>query len=174
MRIGRYLAIAAAAGALVVAPNAQAADQSYGPTQFTAGPTGGDSYNYMQREADGRITAARIHANPGGISCGGQAGWITHRVTHTVGTPVDEVTVEFAEAAVDPFTTVLATVRDQAGNYLGSTQVQGAVNSGSLVVEVAPSNATQLVIDFGLQLSSACPSADAGTLRFTEVTVDEG
>lgn len=172
MKIRTLLTAVALAAALVVTPGAQASEtHTYGP-DFEAGPTGGDSYNYMQREPSGRITAARVHANPGGISCGGQAGWVTHRVTHTVDGVVDKVVIDFTEAAVDPFITVLATVRDQAGNYVGSTQQQGAVDSGSLIVDVNAPNATALTIDFGLQLSSACPSADAGTIRFTQVTVN--
>ena len=171
MKIRILLTGATLAAALFVTPGAQAASQTYEP-DFEAGPTGGDSYNYMQREPSGRITVARVHPSPGGISCTGNAGKAMHRVTHQMTSAVDEIAVDFTEAAVDPFITVLATVRDEAGNFVGSTQVQGAFDSGSLAVDIEPNTATQLVIDFGLQLSSACPSVDAGTIRFTKVTIN--
>lgn len=160
---------------VLVAPAVEADDAVYS-APYAAGPTGGDNKNYMSVDEDGRITVARADPVPGALGCSAKAGYAKYLVTHQVDTPVDAVTVAFAEAVVDPYTFIVATVRDQAGRSLGYASVRGRVGEGELVIplETLPDEApTSLAVEFGLELSSACPSVDAGTARFTSVTIRE-
>lgn len=147
---------------------------------FAEGPSGGDEYNLLIADPQGRVTAGRAYPQPGGISCAGEAGFVKLEVDHAPTNPVETVSVAFTEAAIDSYTFAVAAVRDANGAYLGSHQFRGPVGGdGTLEVPVEwpagdPAFALDRVtIEFGLQLSGACPSVDGGTLRFTQVTVSE-
>lgn len=155
-------------------------DTTYGPP-FALGPSGGDDYNVVQAEEEGRVTVARAYPHPGGIGCEGRAGYARLEVTHEARAPVDAVDIAFTEAVVDPYAFVIADVQTADGTYLGSQQLRGLIaGDGALTVPVdwpagllAGTDAVELTIQFGVQLSGACPAADVGTLRFTEVAVTE-
>ena len=173
-RAGAVLALAL----LVVASplDARAAETSYDASAFTEGPMGGDRYNHVERGEDGRITVARLYPVPGPIGCSAAAGYAKYLVAHTADAPVSAVSVAFTEAAVDPYVILSAVVRDQAGRAIGYTSTRGAVGDGTLEVDVTPvadEVLSAITVEFGVEVSSACPSVDAGTLRFTSVTVEE-
>lgn len=180
--LGKRLRVVAAAAAVAVAIGAapgahaeSAATTTYGPS-FAAGPTGGDRYNVMSADPGGRVTAARVHPSVGNVaSCGGQAGYTKLLVEHQpiVGT-VDTIDIAFTEALVDPYVFVTVGVRDTTGRWVGSSRLRGATGDGVIHVDLYEAPAPgPVAVEFGLELSSACPSADAGTLRFTSVTVNE-
>lgn len=146
---------------------------------FALGPSGGDQFNMVQAEEGGRVTVARAYPHPGGIGCEGRAGYARLQVTHTADAPVEAVEVVFTEAAVDPYAFVVADVQTADGTYIGSRQQRGLVaGDGALTIPVEwpaglldGTDTVELTIQFGVQLSGACPAVDAGTLRFTTVTV---
>jgi hypothetical protein len=152
---------------------------------FALGPSGGDDSNVVQTEEDGRVTVVRAYPSPGGISCVGRAGYARLEVRHTTHVPVDEVQIAFTEAAVDPYTFVIADARTADGTFVGSSQRRGLITGDdTLTVAIDWPDAlrpgdgeapepVELVIQFGLQLSGACPSMNAGSLRFTTVTVHD-
>lgn len=150
---------------------------------FALGPSGGDDFNMVQAEEAGRVTVARAYPHPGGIGCEGRAGYARLEVTHVTSTPIEAVEVAFTEAAVDPYAFVVADVQTADGTYLGSQQRRGLIaGDDALTVPVdwpeelledTDEDEVELTIQFGLQLSGACPAVDAGTLRFTTVTVHE-
>lgn len=147
--------------------------QTYEPP-FRAGPSGGDRWNVVSAQPDGRVTVVRAYPVPGrGFNCGTGAGYAKLQVVHEVDAPVREVRIAYTDAALDPYTFIVGAVRTGNYRWLGHATQQGPlVGSGELVVPVRwlkrwPS---AVVIEFGVEISSACPSVDAGTVRFTSVT----
>lgn len=178
----RTMIMVAAVLALVALPAAEhGGDAVYAPDQFEAGPEGGDQFNLIQRGDDGRITIVRAYPVPSVISCGAAGGFSTYRITHTAAEPVGHVSVAWSQAAVDQYTFATVSVKDvETGAFIGSHAERGPiVNTGHFDVEVdwpgqhddQDPHSRDLQIDFGVQLTSACPSADAGTMRFDSVTV---
>ncbi len=146
---------------------------------FAAGPSGGDQYNLVQTSEDGRITVGRAYPVPSAIGCSGRAGYASFEITHTAAAPVVEVTVDHTEAAVDPYTFLSVNVIDDDGRFLGSGKLRGLlVGDGHVDVPVSwPAEpefrARDVRIQVGLELTSACPAVDGGTLRVPTVTVVE-
>lgn len=148
---------------------------------FEPGPSEGDQYNMLMAEPEGRVTVARANPHPGGISCPAGAGYAKLQVAHVPTGSVESVAVSFTEGAVDPYTFAVAAVRDANGTFIGSHQVRGPITAdGALEMPVEwpdddddAFDLSEITVEFGLQLSGACPSVDGGTLRFTEVAVTE-
>lgn len=166
------LAVVAAAGLLLPAAGAGAAPAAtYGPP-FAVGPTGGDQ-GYASAEPAGRVTVARTYPMIGPISCPGGGSYATLVVQHKGRAAVRRVAVSYTDALVDPYVYVTVGVRDATGRWVGSRKAGGAQGSGDLVVPVHWDKTVRppLQVQFGLELSTACPHADAGTIRFTSVSV---
>jgi hypothetical protein len=87
--------------------------------------------------------------------------------------PVRKVTAAYTQALVDPYVYVTVGVRDATRRWIGSKKVSGLTGSGSVVVPIRWDRTVRgpLQVVFGLELSTACPHADAGTINFTSVTV---
>src|SRR4029453_13444233 len=107
------------------------------------------------------------------ISCPGDGHYATLKVAHKVTGPVRKVTASYTQALVDPYVYVTVGVRDATGRWIGSVKVAGLPNSGNVVgpIRWAKTVRGPLQVIFGLELSTACPHADAGTINFTRVTV---
>jgi hypothetical protein len=142
---------------------------------FKAGPAGGDTYNYRSVDTGGRITVARAYPIPAVTNCGAGAAHAKLTVDHKVDPTLSSVRVAWTEAAVDPYVFVSVRVHAKDGDTYGGKKVRGPIGDGFLDVPVewptgedAPTDA---VVEFGLEVSSACPSAAAATIRFTSVTV---
>lgn len=166
------LALVATAALLGAAtPSGAAPATTYEPP-FAIGPSGGDR-GYASAEPEGRVTVARGYPMIGPISCPGGGSYATLLVTHKDKAPVRSLTASFTEAVVDPFVYVSVGVRDATGRWIGSVKTGGAQGSGEIVVPVRWDRAVRppLQVQFGLELSTACPHLDAGTIRFTSVTV---
>lgn len=171
---GRLLAAAAVAlGVLAGAGPSGAAPATTYQAPFELGPSGGDNRGMSSAEPDGRVLVARAYPAPGPISCPGGGSYATLQVVHADRRPVRSVTASFTEALVDPYVYVTVGVRDATGRWIGSRKTGGAQGSGDIVVPVRWDRTIRppLQVQFGLELSTACPHADAGTLRFTKVTV---
>lgn len=173
----RSLVVAFATLALVgFHPGDDHASRTY-EAPFAVGPSGGDQWNHTSATPDGRVTVARVYPIPGsGVNCGIGAGYAKLQIVHEVHAPVREIRIAYADAALDPYTFIVGAVRTGNYTWLGHATTQGPLaGSGELVVPVRwPERwPGAVVIEFGLELSSACPSIDAGTLRFTTVTTNE-
>ena len=159
--------------AVTAAPPSQAATVATYEPPFALGPTGGDNRGVASAEPEGRVLVARAYPAPGPISCPGDGHFATLQVAHKAKGAVRSVTAEFTDALVDPFVYVSVGVRDATGRWIGSKKVGGATGSGEVVVPVRWDRSVKLPlqVQFGLELSTACPHADAGTLRFTKLTL---
>lgn len=171
--------IAALALGLVGAPASADGETSYAPP-YDEGPSGGDAVSHSQRSDDGRIAIVRATPHPGGISCPGDGAFAKWQVDHELTGPVETITVQYSEAAIDPFVFVLLSARRADGEWLGSEQVRGPlVGDGEVALTLDPAlfddgtlaPGEVLTIQFGLEMASACPHVNAGTARFTELTV---
>lgn len=174
MRGHRLIAAVVVAVGLVVlqAPSGAAPSKTYAPP-FALGPSGGDSDGYQSADPQGRITVARMYPVPGPISCPGQGHYATLKVVHKVTGPVHKVSAAYTEALVDPYVYVSIGVRDATGRWIGSRKIGGATDSGTFEVPVRWDATVHgpLQVIFGLELSTACPHADVGTIRFTALKV---
>jgi len=174
--LGLAAASVAAAGLVVAAPADAAKDKggkAYG-APFKAGPDGGDSFSYHSAGSDGTVTVGRVYPIPGAINCTKGGPYAKLLVTPKVSGQVRKVVVSYDSAAVDNFTFVMVGLRDTKGHWYGTKTVRGLVEGSGDVTLVPDHQAPHrgpLVVEFGLQQSSACPNADAGTLHFSKVRV---
>jgi hypothetical protein len=178
-RAVRLLVAVGAAGALVTMAPAEAAPKKHVySAPFKVGPSGGDQFSYHSATADGTVTVARVYPIPGAINCTKGAPYakllVQFRATH----PVHKVVATYDSALVDPFTFVQLALRDTkrgTHNWYGMKTVRGAL-TGSGIVTLKPYMneghfPKTLVVEFGLNQSSACPNADEGTLHFSKIEV---
>ena len=174
MRAPRGKALCAVALGLIVlqVPSSAASAKTY-VAPFAAGPSGGDELSYHSAAQDGRVVVARAYPLVGPISCPGGGAYANLLVTHTPTAPVRKVTAAYTEAVVDPYVYLSVGVRYATGTWIGSTKIAGANGSGVVNVPVRWDSRVRrpLQVVFGLELSTACPHADGGTVRFTSVTV---
>ena len=110
--------------------------------------------------------------NPFG--CPSNGGFVTLRVVHHVVAPVRSVKVDYSNAMIDPYSFLTVGVK-QGNRYLGSKEVRGPIEgSGSVVVPLVLGRARRgstLHIDFGVEVSSACPNVDGAVAQFDRVVV---
>ena len=179
-RAVRLLAAVGCAAGLVAAHPADAApakSKSYS-APFKLGPSGGDAFSYHSATSDGTVTVARVYPIPGAINCTKGAPYakllVQFRATHAV----HKIVATYDSAAVDPFTFVQLGLRDTAKgdhHWYGLKTVRGAVTGSGTVtlkpyMKEGPFPKT-LVVEFGLNQSSACPNADEGTIHFSKIEV---
>ena len=174
MKALRALAPLAVALTLITlpVPSSAAPSRTY-VAPFSAGPSGGDGFSYHSAAADGRVVVARTYPLVGPISCPSGGAYSSLSVRHSLGAPVRKVTAAYTEAVVDPYVYLTVGVRDATGSWLGSKKTAGAKGSGVVSVPVRWSGKVRgpLQVIFGLEVSTACPHADGGTVRFTSVTL---
>jgi hypothetical protein len=173
------VAAVAAPGVSASLPQAQAgvAGAQYGPP-YQAGPQGGDQFNTVTVDpGQGTVTILRAYPFVGVFNCGGTGGYGSLKVTPTLRVPVQTVVVAYANSGWDGYTWLMVLVRDASGNWLGSKQVRGPT-AGSGVVSVPLATTvtpgSTISVQFGLQVASACPNVDGGTVRFASVSVGGG
>jgi hypothetical protein len=180
--VHRFLGLAAAGvaavGLVVAAPADAAKDKGNGKSYaapFKVGAGGGDSFSYHSASDDGTVTVARAYPLIGAINCTKGGPYATLLVKHHATKPVHKVVVSYESAALDNFTFIMVGLHDTKDNWYGTKQVRGFVTGSGKVVLVPdrPQGAfpRTLIVEFGLQQSSACPNVDAGTIRFTKVQV---
>jgi hypothetical protein len=185
--VHRFLGLTAAGLAalgLVVAAPADAAKHATAKEKgksyaapFKPGPQGGDAFSYSSADSDGTVTVGRIYPIPGAINCTKGGPYAKLLVTHKAGAPVRKVVVSYDSAAVDNFTFAMVGLRDTKGHWYGTKTVRGFVEGSgdiTLVPDAQRGHHGPLVVEFGLQQSSACPNADAGTIKYTTVLVLSG
>lgn len=145
---------------------------------FRLGPSGGDRFSYHSAGRDGTVTVVRAYPAASAINCGQGAPYAKLLVRHEATAPVRRVVVSYSDAAVDPYTFVTVGLRERSdtdGRWYGTAVRRGAVTGDGRIV-LHPDRQSgdfprTLVVEFGLQQSGACPSADGGTIRFTRVQV---
>jgi hypothetical protein len=172
-----FAAGCAVAGVAVVTP-ADATTHHVYKAPFKIGPTGGDQFSYHSATSDGTVTVGRVYPFPGVINCTKGGPYAKLLIVFRATRAVRKIVASFDTAAVDPFTFVQLGLRDTAKrthHWYGLKTVRGAV-TGSGTVTLRPYMAEgpfpkRLVIEFGLEQSSACPNADEGTIHFSQVEV---
>ena len=171
----RALIAVAVVGALLGATSADASKTHAYAAPFRAGPSGGDSFSYHSASADGTVTVGRAYPIPGAINCTKGGPYAKLLVLHRATTSVRKVVVTYDSAAVDAFTFATVGLRERHGQWYGSTTKRGLVAGGGTIVlrpDRQPGHFPRtLVVEFGLQQSSACPNVDIGTIHFTGVKV---
>ncbi|MCA1832912.1 MAG: hypothetical protein LC750_09355 [Actinobacteria bacterium] len=179
----KRLLLMLAALAVAMPSVAHAATATY-TAPYQAGSKGGDVFNAVYADApSGRILVVR--ANPAGLStglgCTGQGGYANFFQPHTATGTVHSVTVNYDVSLVDPYSWIHVGVK-QNGRYIDSIDHPGiTAGPGNVVVPLDPTPdgriaapVTGLItIEFGIQVSSACPNIDGGGAQFTSVVVDE-
>jgi hypothetical protein len=168
----RALVAALLALGLLAVPSGAAPAKTYAPP-FALGPSGGDAEGYASADPQGRVTVMRIYPAPGPISCPGAGHYATLKVVHKLTGRVRKVTASYTQALVDPYVYVTVGVRDATRRWIGSTKASGLTGDGNIVVPIRWDSTVRgpLQVIFGLELSTACPHADAGTINFRSVTV---
>jgi len=142
---------------------------------FKLGPSGGDRWNYVSADPGGDVTTIRAYPLPPQLTqCTGSAGWANLRAVHKTRVPQRSVSVSYTDALVDPYTFVTATAK--IGNrYIGSKKIRGPITGdGTVTFPIAWPRGTAartVVVDFGLELTSACPAVDGGHASFTKVVI---
>ena len=175
-RVVRLVMVAACvAGLAATLPTDASPGKAY-KAPFKVGPSGGDAFSYHSASTDGTVTVARVYPIPGVINCTKGAPYAKLLVLHKATRPVRRVVVTYDSALVDPFTFVQVALRDKAHHWYGLKTVRGMVNgSGTVTLKVPIRKQGRmprtLVVEFGLQQSSACPNADEGTIHFSKVEV---
>jgi hypothetical protein len=143
---------------------------------YKRGSEGGDSANFTWSDtASGRVGILRFYPVYNPFGCGdSRGGFITLRVVHAVDRPVNKIVVRYADAAVDPYSFIVAFVK-QGGHYLGSREIRGPLSgSGKVGVPLRFGHAIEgspISIEFGLEVASACPNVGGATARFPEILV---
>ena len=155
-------------------PSGAASSTTY-KAPFSIGASGGDRFSYHSAAEDGRIVVARAYPLVGPVSCPSGGAYANLFVRHAGSAPVAQVTAAYTQAVVDPYVYLTVGVRDVTGSWIGSTKVAGVMGSGVVTVPVRWDSKVRgpLQVVFGLELSTACPHADAGTVQVTSVTVSE-
>ena len=177
-RAVRVLAAVGCAAALVTMAPADAAPKHSYSAPFKIGPTGGDAFSYHSATSDGTVTVGRVYPFPGVINCTKGGPYAKLLVQFRATRAVHKVVATFDSALVDPFTFVQLGLRDtrkSSHNWYGLKTVRGSV-TGSGTVTLTPYRPEgpfpkTLVVEFGLQQSSACPNADEGTIHFSKIEV---
>jgi len=173
-RISALLVPAILAVVLVQATSAPAATKghSYGPP-FHKGTQGGDSSNLVYSDpSSGWVGVIRAYPVFDPFGCPSNGGFVTLRVVHHVTAPVRSVEVDYSNAVIDPYSFLTVGVK-QGNRYLGSKEVRGPIEgSGSVVVPLVLGRARRVLhIEFGVEVSSACPNADGAVAQFDRVVV---
>ena len=170
----RVLAAALVAAGLVALPASSTAApaKTYAPP-FAIGPAGGDNDGYASADPQGRVTVFRMYPAPGVINCPGAGHYATLKVVHKPTGPVRKVTTAYDTTLVDPYVHVSVSVKDATGRYIGNAKPAGLTGSGTIDVPVRWDKTVRgpLQVIFGLEIATACPHVDGGTINFTKVTV---
>ena len=166
-RIGSLLLIA------VLALGATSGAKTYKPP-FKLGSSGGDRYNYISANPDGTVRAFRAYPlPPEGVRCSGSAGWANLKVLHTTKL-ARSLRVSYTDALVDPYTFVSVTAKT-SNRYIGSKKLRGPLTgAGTVKVPLTwPKGDVKrtVKVEFGLELTSACPAVDGAQVKFTSVTL---
>jgi hypothetical protein len=170
----RILAVAVTAVALLAfqGPSTAAPAKTY-TAPYAIGPSGGDSDGYASADPQGRVTVFRAYPMVGVINCPGAGHYATLKVVHKITGPVHKVTAAYDNTFVDPYVHVSVGVRDATGRWIGLAKPAGLTGSGNVVVPVRWDKTVRgpLQVIFGLEIATACPHIDGGTINFSSVTV---
>jgi hypothetical protein len=168
----RVLAAALVAVGLLAVPSGAAPAKTY-TAPFAVGPSGGDNDGYASADPQGRVTVFRAYPMVGVINCPGAGHYATLKVVHKPTGAVRKVTAAYDMTLVDPYVHVSVGVRDATGRWIGNTKIAGATDSGKIDVPVRWDNTVRgpLQILFGLEIATACPHVDGGSINFTSITV---
>lgn len=182
---GRKAVVGSLVAALVLSTfgfEAAGAGKRRGPFRYQPpyklGPQGGDQYNEVHADREtGQITIVRTFPWPGSFGCipESEAAWANFEVIHRKRKrPARRVIVKYENAELDGYGWITLFVRNKKGRWLGSDAVQGPLvgATGKIKTRVRKRGRTgKIRIQFGLQVASACPQAEAMHVAFPKVKV---
>lgn len=183
--IVRKIALLATVAALLIPGGAQAESTSYGPGDYSAGPSGGSS-NATTVSADtatGELLALQYQftAVSGSLGCTGQGPFVHFDVPHTG--DIDDVSVRFSGAVVSPYAFLKVSVLKDGvseDTFVATKNVRGAIlldgtilgpGSDTVTLALDETATGDSIIRVGLEVSSNCPSLDGGRIVIEDVTV---
>lgn len=168
------VAVAGAVTLALVSPASAGGGKTFS-APFKAGPSGGDQWSYHSAGSDGTVTVGRVYPIPGVINCTKGGPYAKLMVPFHSTRPVRKIVVSYDSAALDNFTFLMVSLHDRHGHWWGTRTLRGLVagsGQATLVPDRHPSSRSRsLVVEFGLQQSSACPNADFGTIHFDKVQI---
>jgi hypothetical protein len=173
MRSRVLAGVLVAVGLLALPASSTAAPSKTYVAPFAIGPSGGDADGYASADPQGRVTVFRAYPMVGVINCPGAGHYATLKVVHKATGPVHKVSAAYDTTLVDPYVHVSVGVRDATGRWIGLAKPAGLTNSGTIDVPVRWDSTVRspLQVIFGLEIATACPHVDGGTINFTSVTV---
>jgi len=176
VRTAVAVVVAATIAGVVPASAAPTAGGKTYSAPFKVGSSGGDSFSYHSASEDGTVTVGRVYPIPGAINCTKGGPFAMLYVDYKASKPVHKIVVNYDSAAVDNFTFAVVSLRDMKHEvYYGTKEVRGVITGAGKITLKPDAKQGQfprtLRVQFGLQQSSACPNADAGSLQFTKVQV---
>jgi len=145
---------------------------------FKKGAQGGDFSNFVYSDpSSGTVGILRAYPVFNPFGCGdSKGGFVTLRVAHKVIRPIASVEIRYDNAMVDPYSFLTATVKE-GDRFLGAKEVRGPMNgTGKIRVPLSLGNAEKgstVSIEFGAEVSSACPNVDGVTAQFTRVVIHD-
>jgi hypothetical protein len=182
VKLGGRFVLALAALVIAVPSLGHAETKTYTPA-WQIGPSnqGVDQQNsYMLDPATGQMTVLRVgaSANIGGLGCAGRGPYASFEKVETTTGVIKSVKVHYDNALIDPYT-FISFQAYQNGHFVGTREVRGPLlGAGDLTIDLSKhGNITSditgpLTLWFGLNVPSACPNFDGGTLTFSSLTVE--
>jgi hypothetical protein len=179
----KKLALAAASGALallLVPATAVAAgprNETHKPP-YQKGVQGGDDSNFIYADpSSGQEMVVRAYPGYNPFTCGSsRGGYVSLRLPVKVKAPISSVEVDYDNALVDPYSFMTVTIKDvKANRYLGSKDVHGPIGGGGQVkvpLDLGKARlGSTLIVEFGLEVPSACPNVEIAEAQFTQVVI---
>ena len=179
----KKLSLAAVSGALallLVPASAVAAgprNETHKPP-FQKGVQGGDDSNFIYADpSSGQEMVVRVYPGYNPFTCGSShGGYVSLRLPVRVTRPVSSVEVDYANAIIDPYSFMTVTLKDtRTKRYVGSKEVRGPLFGGGKVkvpLDLGkPARGSTLIVEFGLEVPSACPNVEIAEAQFTQVVV---
>lgn len=146
---------------------------------YKNGPAGGDEFNDIERDRQsGHIRIVRLFPEPGAFGCpDSHAAWATFEVTHRLRKRrLRHIALKYSNADMDGYTWITATVKYKRRS-IGYRSYQGPVVGESGTVRVKLNRwprRGRIKIQFGLQVSSNCPQAEASQVTIPKINIRMG
>jgi len=188
VNIKKAILLIAAVGVAGVAgiPTAQANGTTYrapyqaGPSGGTAGDGGLERTHSSVDPATGTVSVFQASVVPGPVGCAATGPMAYLQVQHPINGDEDKVLIAYDDATLSQYSWLKVNVYapvDGETIAIGSFAQRGqkVAEDGNIVValdDVALEPGSTMTINFGIEVGSACPNVDGGTVKFPTVAVN--
>jgi hypothetical protein len=145
---------------------------------YKKGVQGGDDSNYIYADpSSGQEMVVRAYTGYNPFTCGSShGGYVSLRLPVKVRSPIASIEVDYDNALVDPYSFVTVTIKDPKINrYIGSKDVHGPLDGGGAIkvpIDLGTARVgSTVVVEFGLEVPSACPNVEVAEAQFSQVVV---